>query len=317
MHRSDDPEPGRLGPDAERGVPPPLGLLLREAAATPLLTAEQEQALGRQVQAGRLAAEQLRRPDLAAEERTRLERVVAAGEAARRRFVEANQRLVVSVARRYRGRGLDLEDLVQEGNLGLLRAIERFDPERGLKFSTYALWWIRQAIQRALDDRGRLIRLPSHAADEAARLWRMADRLAAELGGEPDAGEAARAAGLEQARAVELARATLRPVSLDAVIDGDDLALGDLLASNLEEPDDALERLAVADLVRHGLAELPERTRRVLELRFGLADGPPLTLGEIGRELGVSRERVRQLEADGLRRLRLALRPLRPLLTDD
>ena len=308
--------PNTVGPDAERGVPSPIEQLLREAAATPLLTPEQEQALGRQVQAGRVAAEQLRQPDLAAEERVRLEKIVAAGEAARRRFVEANQRLVVSVARRYRERGLELEDLVQEGNLGLLRAIDRFDPERGLKFSTYALWWIKQAIQRALDDRGRPIRLPSHAADEVAHLWRMADRLAAELGGEPDVVEAARAAGLERGRAVELARATLRPVSLQAAVDEDDLALGDLLVSNLEEPEDVLERSAVADLVRHGLGGLPERTRRVLELRFGLADAEPRTLAEVGQELGVSRERARQLEAEGLRRLRRALRPLRPLLGD-
>ena len=303
-------------PDAARGVPSPLELLLRDAASTPLLAAEEEQELGRRIHAAQIAAEELRRSGLTAEQRARLEAVVDAGEAARRRFVEANQRLVVSVARRYRDRGLDLEDLVQEGNLGLLRAIERFDPERGLRFSTYALWWIKQAIQRALDERGRLIRLPGHAAGEAARLWRMADRLAAELGSDPGAIEAAELAGLEPGRAVALARATLRPLSLESAVDDEgDVALGELIAGDLEGPEEALERAAVADLVRHGLAELPERTRRALELRFGLTDGQPRTLGEVGEELGVSRERARQLEADGLRRLRRALRPLRPLLT--
>ena len=303
-------------PDAEGGVPSPLELLLREAAATPLLTADEEQELGRRVRAARLAAEELRRPALTPEQRAQLDAVIATGEAARRRFVEANQRLVVSVARRYRGHGLDLEDLVQEGNLGLLRAIERFDPERGLKFSTYALWWIKQAIQRMVGERGQLIRLPSHAAGEAARLWRMADRLAAELGGDPEPAEAAEMAGLLPSRAVVLARATLRPLSLQSVADDEgDAALGDLIAGDLEGPEEALERSAVADLVRHGLAELPERTRRVLELRFGLWDGQPRTLSEVSQELGVSRERARQLEADGLRRLRRALQPLRPLLT--
>lgn len=301
----------------ERGAPSPLELLLREAAATPLLTAEAEQELGRRVQAARLAAEELQRPGITDEQRPRLEAVVVAGETARRRFVEANQRLVVSIARRYRGRGLDLEDLVQEGNVGLLRAIERFEPERGLRFSTYALWWIKQAIQRALDDHGRPIRLPSHAADEAARLWRMADRLAAESGGAPDAAEAAEAAGLQPGRVVMLARAMLRPLSLEAAVgDEGDATLEDLIPGDEEGPEQALERAAVADLVRHGLAQLPERARRVLELRFGLLDESPRTLVDVGEELGISRERARQLEADGLRRLRQALRPLRPLLAN-
>ncbi|MDP8922562.1 MAG: sigma-70 family RNA polymerase sigma factor [Chloroflexota bacterium] len=296
----------------------PIELLLRDASAASLLSAEDEQRLGRRIRAGREAAEALRRADLPPEERARLEAAVADGEDARRRFVEANQRLVISVARRYRAHGLDLEDLVQEGNLGLLHAIDRYDPERGLRFSTYAIWWIRQAIRRAIEQRGRPIRLPRHAADEAARIWRLADQLAAEVGGSPDVVEAAEATGLAQGRALELARATLHPLSLDATVDeAGETALGDILSGHLEDPEEELERAAVADLVRQALAQVPERARRVLELRFGLHDDQPRSLAEIGEMLGISRERARQLEADGLRRLRRAFQPLRPLLMDE
>lgn len=295
----------------------PIELLLRDASAASLLSAEEEQALGRRIRAGRAAEEQLRRGGLAPEERARLTALVADGEAARRRFVEANQRLVVSVARRYRASGLELEDLVQEGNLGLLRAIDRYDPERGLRFSTYAIWWIRQAIGRAIEERGRPIRLPRQAADEAARIWRLADQLAVELGGGVDAAGAAEAAGLPRDRALELARATLHPLSLDATIgDAEDTTLSDLLAGNLYDPEQELERAAVADLVRHALAEVPERARRVLKLRYGLDDEEPRSLAEVGKLLGISREQARQLEAAGLRRLRRAFEPLRPLLID-
>lgn len=297
--------------DATPSIPSPLELLLREAAVAPLLTAEEEQGLGRQVQAGLVAAEALGQADLSSGERAPLETIVATGEAARRRLVEANQRLVVSIARRFRGGNLDLEDLVQEGNVGLLRAINKFDPERGLRFSTYAVWWIKQAIQRALGDRARPIRLPSHAAEDAARLWRMADRLAVELEGDPDVVQAAEAAGLGRNRAIALARATLRPVSLDAALtDEGGTALSELLASDLEGPDEVLERAAAADMVRQGLSALPERQRRVLELRFGLGGGQPRTLEEVGQMLGISRERAQHLEADGFRRLRQNLRGL-------
>jgi RNA polymerase primary sigma factor len=291
-----------------------LEMLLREVGDIPLLTAEEETELGFRGQAGRTALEELHRTDLSPEEQGRLERLVAEGEAARRRFVESNQRLILSVARRYREHGIDLEDLVQEGNLGLLRAIERFEPERGLRFSTYAIWWIKQAIQRALDDRARLIRLPTNAAAEAAKLWRMADRLAMEEGRDPDLTRAAEEAGLDPGRAVELARATLRPVSLQSIVSEGDAELGEMIAGDLEGPDEAIERAAVDDIVREALGDLPDRQRHVLELRFGVSDGQPRTLAEVGDELGISRERARQLEANGLRRLRHALRQYRNLL---
>jgi RNA polymerase primary sigma factor len=291
-----------------------LEMLLREVGDIPLLTDEEETELGFRGQAGRTALEELHRTDLSPEEQGRLERLVAEGEAARRRFVESNQRLILSVARRYREHGIDLEDLVQEGNLGLLRAIERFEPERGLRFSTYAIWWIKQAIQRALDDRARLIRLPTNAAAEAAKLWRMADRLAMEEGRDPDLTRAAEEAGLDPGRAVELARATLRPVSLQSIVSEGDAELGEMIAGDLEGPDEAIERAAVDDIVREALGDLPDRQRHVLELRFGVSDGQPRTLAEVGDELGISRERARQLEANGLRRLRHALRQYRNLL---
>jgi len=281
----------------------------------PLLSAEEEQALGRRIQAARLAQNRLRRGDFEPPERATLERTVTDGRKARQQFVEANQRLVIKVARRYRGSSLDFEDLIQEGNLGLIRAVERFDPERGLRFSTYAVWWIRQAIQRAIEERGRLIRLPGSAAEEAMRLWRTVDQLAGDLERTPDLIEAARASGLDASRALELTQVTLRPVSLEAAVDGDgEVTLGDVLAGTLEDPEGEAERAAVAEMIENELAHLPERARQVLELRYGLADGEPRTLAETGAALGISRERARQLEASALRSLRRALQPLRPVL---
>ena len=271
----------------------PIAPVLPAASITPLLSAEEEQELGRRVQAGRRARERLRLGCLAPDERLRLEAVAADGDAARRRFVEANQRLVMKVARRFRGHSLDLDDLVQEGNLGLIRAVERFDPERGLRFSTYAVWWIRQAIQRAIEERGRLIRLPGHASEEAARLWRAVDQLAVDLERAPDLAEAARVSGLDADRARELAQLTLRPVSLETTVDAnDEISLGDVLAGGIDDPEGELERAAVAELIERGLAQLPDRARRVVELRFGLEDGRPRTLAEVGQALGISRERA-------------------------
>jgi RNA polymerase primary sigma factor len=297
-------------------APAPLATPMPDAHSAPLLDAEEEQALGRRIQAGRRAREHLRLGKLEPEERSRLEAAVADGATARSRFVEANQRLVFTVARRFRGHSLEFEDLVQEGNLGLIRAVERFDPERGLRFSTYAVWWIRQAIQRAIEERGRLIRLPGHATEEAARLWRAVDQLAADLERAPDLAEAARASGLDADRARELAQVTLRPVSLESTVDANgEVTLGDVLPGSGDDPEEEIERAAIADLVQRGLDELPERSRQVLELRFGLEDGQPRTLVEVGQALGISRERARQLEAEGMRRLRRALHPLRPVLT--
>lgn len=294
---------------------PPVTPVLTDARLTPLLRADEEQALGRRIQAARLAEDRLRRGDFEPPERAALERTVADGREARRRFVEANQRLVMKVAQRYRGSGLDFEDLIQEGNLGLIRAVERFDPERGLRFSTYAVWWIRQAIQRAIEERGRLIRLPGPAAEEATRLWRVADQLAVDLERVPDLAEAARASGLDTSRALELAQVTLRPVSLEAAVDGDgEVTLGDVLAGTFENPEGEVERAAVAEMIEHGLTRLPERARQVLELRYGLTDGEPRTLTETGVALGISRERARHLEASALRSLRRILQPLRPVL---
>jgi RNA polymerase primary sigma factor len=297
--------------------PSPLTPPLTHANITPLLTAEEEQALGRRIQAAQRARERLRfgRPD--PHERSLLETVIAEGDEARWRFVEANQRLVTTVAKRFRGHGLDFEDLIQEGNLGLIRAVERFDPERGLRFSTYAVWWIRQAIQRAIEERGRLIRLPSHAAEDAARLWRVVDQLAIDLERTPDLTEAARVSGLDTGRALELAQVTLRPVSLESTVDGNgEISLGDLLAGASESPENEVERAAIAEVIQRGLDQLSDRARRVVELRYGLTDGQPCTLGEVGQALGISRERARQLEVEGLRTLRRVLQPLRPVLTE-
>jgi RNA polymerase primary sigma factor len=256
------------------------GQYLNDIGPRPLLTAEEEQHMAMQIKAG--------------------------NEQARQQFVEANLKLVVSVAKRYQGRGLALEDLIQEGNLGLLRAVEKFDASRGYKFSTYAFWWIRQAITRAIADQGRTIRLPVHLGDKLNRLKGISLCLQQELAREPTAAEIAEHMGISAEKVLELLNATLEPVSLDLPLhEGQDLDLGDVIEDRTTlAPPDAASHLMLTELVEDLLERLTERERTVLSLRYGLADGHSHTLAEVGKHFQVTRERIRQIEARALDKLR-------------
>ncbi len=281
-----------------------------------LLSAESEVDLAKRAAAGRVATSRLLHGPAAPPERTRLELIVRGGEAATDLLVRANLRLVLSMAGRYQGRGLDLPDLVQEGNLGLLKAVDRFDHTRGFRFSTYAAWWIRQTITRGLADRGRPVRLPVHAHELVVKLRWIELDLWQRFGVEPSEEELAEALGVRPQRLRDIRAAAADVTSLDAPVGGES---GSPLSALLADPgaDDPAGSAAVADAkrsLRAALQRLDERERSVLELRYGLLDGEARTLDDIGRLLGVTRERIRQIELRGLRKL--AHRRLEPLLDD-
>jgi len=271
-----------------------------------LLTFDEELALGRAVQAGLVAQTAQRQDGLTAAARRDLEHKVAEGQKARHRLIEMNLRLVISVARRYVNRGLPLEDLIQEGNLGLFRAVDKYDPKRGWRFSTYAYWWIRQGVTRAIADQARTIRMPVHTGQLLNRLGEVRRQLEQRIGRDPTPAEIAAEIGLPEERVLETLVASREPLSLESTILGtDNSTLADVVpddgAPDAQEQVELSERRTKLDEV---LDALTPRERAVIRLRFGLEDGTPLTLAEVGHRLGVSRERVRQLEADGLRKLR-------------
>ncbi|PNV36851.1 RNA polymerase subunit sigma-70 [Streptomyces sp. DH-12] len=280
---------------------------LREIGRIPLLTAAEEVELARRVEAGLFAEEKLRlTPDLDSRLAHDLDRLVVAGRMAKRRLIEANLRLVVSVAKRYVGRGLTMLDLVQEGNLGLIRAVEKFDYARGFKFSTYATWWIRQAMSRALADQARTIRVPVHVVELINRVVRVQRRMLQERGCEPTPQEVAAHLDLPPERVGEVLRLAQEPVSLHAPVgEEDDVALGDLIEDgDAASPAESAAFLLLRQHLEAVLSTLGERERKVVQLRYGLADGRPRTLEEIGRIFGVTRERIRQIESKTLNKLR-------------
>jgi len=280
---------------------------LREIGRVPLLNAVLEVELAQAVEAGLFAEEKLTyetslRPAL----RRELAILVLEGQAAKRRLIEANLRLVVSIAKRYLGRGMSILDLVQEGNLGLIRAVEKFDYTRGYKFSTYATWWIRQAMSRALADQARTIRVPVHVVELMNRVVRLQRRLLQENGVEPTPDDIAEVLGVAVERVVEVLRLAQEPVSLHAPVgEEDDVALGDLIEdADAVSPADSVAVVMLREHLDALLSTLGEREKRVVQLRYGLTDGQPHTLEEIGRTFGVTRERIRQIEAKTLAKLR-------------
>ncbi|MDX6362110.1 MAG: polymerase primary sigma factor [Streptomyces sp.] len=280
---------------------------LREIGRIPLLTAVEEVELARRVEAGLFAEEKLRLArDLDSQLALDLDKLVVMGRMAKRRLIEANLRLVVSVAKRYVGRGLTMLDLVQEGNLGLIRAVEKFDYARGYKFSTYATWWIRQAMSRALADQARTIRVPVHVVELINRVVRVQRRMLQERGYEPTPDEVAAHLDLPGERVSEVLRLAQEPVSLHAPVgEEDDVALGDLIEDgDAASPVESAAFLLLREHLEAVLSTLGERERKVVQLRYGLADGRPRTLEEIGRIFGVTRERIRQIESKTLNKLR-------------
>lgn len=276
-----------------------------DISATPLLTPSEEMNLAKAMSVGARARKNLRRHANAAQ-RARLTEMVRVGDQARRKLVQANTRLVLSIAKKYRNWGVPLSDLIQEGNLGLIHAADKFDYRRGFRFSTYATWWIRQSVTRAIAEQGRLIRLPVHLWEKVNRTGQVARKLEQELGRTPTTTEVAEKIGTAPQKIEQLEKNAQHPLSLEMRVgDEGDTALGEILADDIAP--DPFE-LAFRDILRKDLkrvlATLSPREERIMQLRFGLTDGHAHTLDEIGDELGFTRERIRQIETEALRKIR-------------
>ncbi len=303
---ADDPADDLID-DETLSVSDPVKMWLQEIGRYKLLTSQQEVELAMQLEAGKRAEDKLKdSEELATEDRVLLDRAVRKGNSAHARLVEANLRLVVSIARNYVGRGMPLLDLIQEGNLGLMRAVDRFDYRKGFKFSTYASWWIRQGITRAIADQARTIRVPIHVVDMINKLIRSKRDLSQDLGREPTIEEIARDLEIEPDRVEELNKIAQNPVSLETPVgEEDDSTLGDFVEDgSAEVPVEAATFRLLQDYISHALEGLNDRERDVLIMRFGLEDGRVRTLEEVGERFGVTRERIRQLETKALAKLR-------------
>jgi len=283
-----------------------IGLYLKEVGRVPLLTAEEEVELAQRIERGRLAREELAKGNVTQRRRQELQRLIEDGWAAREHLITANSRLVISVAKKYMGRGVPFLDLIQEGNIGLIRAAKKFDYRRGHKFSTYATWWIRQAVTRAIADQGRTIRVPVHMGDQINKLLRVQHQLTQRLGRDPSVEELAQSLDVVPQKVENMIQVARRPLSLETPTDDEeDSVLGDFIQ---DEEVPAPDETATYNLLREHLDlvlnGLPPREVRILQLRYGLLDGQAYTLEEVGRKMGVTRERVRQIEAQALSRLR-------------
>jgi RNA polymerase primary sigma factor len=308
------PDPEDLAPrqaqaEARRAVTGDLvRIYLREIGRVPLLTASDEVELAKAIEAGLFAEEMMQtgvRADGRGPQLADLMLVSADGTRAKQRLIEANLRLVVSIAKRYIGRGLVFLDLIQEGNLGLIRAVEKFDYTKGYKFSTYATWWIRQAITRAIADQARTIRIPVHMVETINKMARIQRQLHQDLGREATPEEIAAEMGMHPDRVAEIQRIAQEPVSLQSPIGEEDSDLGDFIEdADAVVPMEAAAFIMLQDQLEHVLDNLSVREQRIIQLRFGLTDGHPRTLEEVGREFGVTRERIRQIESKTLAKLR-------------
>jgi RNA polymerase primary sigma factor len=283
-----------------------IGLYLKEIGRVDLLTADEEVSLAKRMETGLNAADTLSRDGLSTEKHWELKEQVRDGFAAREHLISANSRLVISVAKKYIGRGVPFLDLIQEGNIGLIRAAKKFDYHRGHKFSTYATWWIRQAVTRAIADQGRTIRVPVHMGDQINKLIRTSHRLTQDLGREPTVEELAQALDVPLRKAEQMIKVARRPLSLEMPTDDEaDSVLGDFIEDvESPEPVEMVTSGMLRDQLNDILSGLPPREVRILQMRYGLVDGETYTLEEVGKKLGVTRERVRQIEAQALSRLR-------------
>ena len=299
----------RLGPD---GGPDAVRLYLNEIGQVDLLTADDERRLGKAIRDGLEAQREIdaQGESLGLKERRALQRVVSEGNAAKDHMVRANLRLVVSIARRYDRKELQLADLIQEGNIGLMHATEKYDFQKGFKFSTYATWWIRQAMTRALADQGRNIRIPGHMMEIVNRIHRVERELYSELGRDPSPEEVAARSDVSVERLLEIMQITIPTASLDAPVgvDSDDLTVGDTIANpnSMDDPQETTERLQLIEAISAMLQGLPERDKEILAMRFGIEKyaGRPHKLEDVAKQMKVTRERVRQIEQKTLARLR-------------
>jgi RNA polymerase primary sigma factor len=283
-----------------------ISLYLKEMARVPLLTPEEETSLAKRLERGRRAQRKLERDGYDEEEAIRLRREVVQGERARDHLIKANTRLVVSIAKKYMGQGVPFSDLIQEGNLGLMKAVEKFDYRRGYKFSTYATWWIRQAITRALADQGRTIRVPVHMSDRIRKLHQVSRQLEQVWGRKPTPEELAEEMGLEPSKVRWMLRVSRHPVSLERPVgEEEDSELGNFIEDeDAPTPPDAAYHHMLQEKLEDVLATLTPREARILRLRFGLQNGRSYTLEEVGKKFGLTRERIRQIEGQALRKLR-------------
>jgi RNA polymerase primary sigma factor len=283
-----------------------IGLYLKEVGRVPLLTAEEEVQLAQRIERGRIAREDLAKGSVNPRHRRELQAFIEDGWAAREHLITANSRLVISVAKKYMGRGVPFLDLIQEGNIGLIRAAKKFDYRRGHKFSTYATWWIRQAVTRAIADQGRTIRVPVHMGDQINKLLRVQHQLTQRLGRDPSVDELAEALEVTPQKVENMIQVARRPLSLETPTDDEeDSVLGDFIQDEeVPAPDETATYNLLREHLDTVLNSLPPREVRILQLRYGLLDGQAYTLEEVGRKMGVTRERVRQIEAQALSRLR-------------
>jgi RNA polymerase primary sigma factor len=283
-----------------------ISLYLKEMASVPLLKPEEEVQLAKQLERGRIAQRRLETNGHSPAEREEYLRAIELGNAARAHLIKANTRLVVSIAKRYMGQGVPFLDLIQEGNLGLMKAVEKFDYRRGCKFSTYATWWIRQSITRALAEQGRIIRLPSHVGDRIRKMYRTAQQLEQSSGERPTPLEIGDRMGLDPTKIRWLIKVSRRPLSLEKPVgEEEDSELGEFIEDEESPtPTDSVTQNLLAEKMDQVLSTLSPREARILRLRFGLQDGRSYTLKEVGEKFGLTRERIRQIEREALNRLR-------------